>query len=157
MSDGAALVRPATPADLAGVARVDHEVYGAEVYPAFFFRQALDLWPDGLRVADAGGAVVGYVLSAPSAREGEAWVLSLAVSADARGRGVGGALMLGALEALARGGAREVYLTASPANTGAVGLYHRLGFTTERASPDHFGPGETRLLLRYDVPGATSP
>src|SRR5690606_37547358 len=128
---------------------VEREAFGDEAYHAFFFRQAHDLWPELLRVAEASsGDIAGYVLAAPAARPGEAWVLSAAVRAAHRGRGLGAALMEDVQGVLSSRGARAVYLTVAPGNAGAVRLYRRLGFEVEREEADYFGPGERRLVMR---------
>ena len=39
------LLRLATHADMHAIWQIDADVFGEDVYPAFFFRQAMDLWP----------------------------------------------------------------------------------------------------------------
>lgn len=153
-------VRAASPDDLAALAALEREVFGGEAYPAFFFRQAHDLWPELLRVAALpDGAIGGYVLAAVAAVPGEAWVLSTAVRPALRGRGLGAALMEGVGEVLSARGAHAVYLTVHPANGGAVRLYRRLGFRPVREEAHYFGAAEPRLVMRRalgDDPGGTS-
>ena len=45
------LLRLATHADMHAIWQIDADVFGEDVYPAFFFRQAMDLWPALLVVA----------------------------------------------------------------------------------------------------------
>jgi ribosomal protein S18 acetylase RimI-like enzyme len=145
-------IRAATPADLAAVWAIDREVFGAEAYPHFFFRQAYDLWGELLRVAPLpSGGLAGYVMGALSAQAHEGWVLSAAVRPACRGRGLATQLTSGLLETLAARGARSVLLTVHPGNAGALGLYAKLGFRVERQEADYFGPGEPRLVLRLAV------
>lgn len=143
------LIRPATVADLAGVWAVEREVFGEEVYPAFFFRQALDLWGELLLVAESPtGEVAGYALGAPSLRAGEGWVVSAAVLPAHRGGGVGGRLTRALLDACAGRGMTEVRLTVHPENAAAVALYRRLGFDVAGEEAEYFGLGEPRLVMR---------
>lgn len=44
--------------------QIDADVFGEDVYPAFFFRQAMDLWPALLVVAELEGRLLGYALGA---------------------------------------------------------------------------------------------
>jgi mycothiol synthase len=61
-------------------------------------------------------------------RGDQAWVTSLGVSRDARGRGIGSALLQGAFEAFAGRRIRPVVLVVDAANlTGATALYERAG------------------------------
>ena len=56
------LLRTATHNDMHAIWQIDAKVFGEDVYPAFFFRQAMDLWPELLLVAEYEGQLVGYVL-----------------------------------------------------------------------------------------------
>ncbi|AXE34666.1 GNAT family N-acetyltransferase [Chromobacterium phragmitis] len=141
-------LRPARQADLAAVFAIEQAVFGSHVYPDFFFRQALDLWPDWFWLAvDEAGSPAGYALGAPSQKPDELWLLSLALLPSCRGRGAGKALMQAALQAM-RPRARSIRLTVDPANP-AAGLYRKLGFAEIAHEDDYFGPGEARLLLEW--------
>lgn len=146
------LIRAAEKSDLDAVWEVERGVFGSDLYPRFFFRQALDLWGGLLRVAaPPSGALAGYVLAAPSWRPGEAWILSAAVRGEHRGRGVGARLTRDVLGVLAASGAREVLLTVDRDNRRARGLYEKLGFRVEGEEADYFGPGEPRVLMRREL------
>lgn len=148
------LIRPATVSDLAAVWAVEREVFGAEVYPAFFFRQALDLWSELLLVAESPtGEVAGYALGAPSLRPGEGWIVSAAVLPAHRGGGVATRLTRALLDACAGRGMTEVRLTVHPGNPAAVGLYRKLGFAVVGEEADYFGLGEPRLVMRFALGG----
>ncbi|WP_375055574.1 GNAT family N-acetyltransferase [Zobellella sp. DQSA1] len=138
-------IRTATKADMQAIYRLERSSFGSHCYPDFFFRQAHDLWPRYLWVAD-DGELAGYCLGGTGAAPGEGWILSLAVAESCRGRGLGKALLLQAIGALEAGGCRSVRLTVSPDNP-ALGLYLALGFVTERREEAYFGPGEPRLVL----------
>ena len=141
------MISPATPADLPALAALERAVFAHEVYPGFFFRQAHDLWPRWLLVArDEAGAVTGYVLGAPAAEAGRAWLLSAATAPDARGRGVGARLLQRLLEGMASEDIRDVRLTVHPDNP-ARRLYERTGFAPVAQDAAYFGPGEPRLVL----------
>ncbi len=58
-----------------------------------------------------------------------AWIEDVVVDAAARGRGVGEALNLAALERARAAGARTVDLTSRPSREAANRLYQRLGFS----------------------------
>ncbi|POZ62059.1 GNAT family N-acetyltransferase [Chromobacterium alticapitis] len=141
-------LRQVRRADLAAVFAIEQAVFGSHVYPDFFFRQALDLWPDWFWLAeDKAGKPVGYALGAPSQQPDELWLLSLALLPESRGRGAGKALMQAALSAMMPR-ASGIRLTVDPANPAAA-LYRRLGFVETGREDDYFGPGEPRLLMRW--------
>jgi ribosomal protein S18 acetylase RimI-like enzyme len=82
------------------------------------------------REPDHGGEIVGtltlVVFSIPTGNRG--WIEDVVVDADARGKGIGTALILTALERAAELGARTVDLTSRPSREAANRLYQRLGF-----------------------------
>ena len=140
-------VRGAGVADLAAMAALERVVFGIDSYPPFFFRQALDLWPAHLWVADDGAGLAGYALGAPGARAGEAWLLSLAVDPARRGQGHAQALAGALLQSFAIAGFDRLALTVTPENAAAVRLYERMGFAIEAEEAEYFGPGERRWRM----------
>jgi ribosomal protein S18 acetylase RimI-like enzyme len=79
---------------------------------------------------DADEAMVGsltlVVFSAPTGPR--AWIEDVVVSVEARGKGVGAALVRAALGRAAAEGSRTVDLTSRPSREAANRLYVRLGF-----------------------------
>jgi ribosomal protein S18 acetylase RimI-like enzyme len=146
-ADGGVIVRGAGVADLPGLAALEQAVFAPDAYPAFFFRQALDLWPAHLWVAAERDALCGYVLGGSAARAGEGWMLSLAVREDRRGQGFAVALVNTLLQSFTMRGYDRVVLTVTPSNTAAVRLYERLGFRVEADEAHYFGPGQRRWRM----------
>ncbi len=56
------------------------------------------------------------------------WIVQVGVLPEARGRGIGAALMRESLSRMAADGATEAWLNVNVNNPGAAALYHRLGF-----------------------------
>ncbi len=134
--------------DLPELLRVDREAFPDEPYPHFVLRQLLDLHGDQIIVLDDGGTLHGYVLYVTTQDGYRSWVVSLGVTRDQRGRGLGRRLMLEVLRRLRADGVREVRLTVEPANAAAIMLYRSLGFSSEEGvREDYFGPGEDRLVM----------
>ncbi|MGN9758933.1 N-acetyltransferase family protein [Streptomyces sp. SD31] len=148
ISDRPLTMRGVTEADLPELLRVDREVFPEEPYPYFVLRQHFDAHGDRFLVLDDGECLHGYVLFVNSSDGYVCWVLSLAVSADQRGRGLGKRLMLEVLRQLRRERVHEVRLTVEPTNAAAIQLYRSLGFSTEGGvHGDYLGPGEDRLIM----------
>ena len=97
----------------------------------------LQVWPDG-----------GEVVQGP----GEAEIRALAVRAEARGSGIGRALLAAVMERAASLGVRHLVLLTQPDMKAAHYLYERAGF---RRLPDRdWSPEPGHTLLAYDlVPG----
>jgi ribosomal-protein-alanine N-acetyltransferase len=101
-------------------------------------------------VGQAEGADLGYVLARAIA--GEAEVLSIAVAASARHRGVGRALLAQAMAAASAAGSRDMHLEVSVANGAARALYESLGFTVSGRRPRYYADGADALILRRTLP-----
>lgn len=147
-------IRAATRPDLVEIWRTEQAVFGVDLYPRFFFRQAHDLWGGLVRVAELpGGGLAGHVIGAVSRRPEEAWVLSAAVHPAHRRTGVGGRLFEDLFHTLAGSTVREVRLTVAPDNGDALRLYERLGFRVMHEEADYYGGGERRYVMTAPVPG----
>jgi ribosomal protein S18 acetylase RimI-like enzyme len=109
----------------------------------------------------AGLAAAPAVLRAPrrvwetlrygSAADGDgqlpdAEVLSIAVTADAGGRGIGGALLAAALHELARGGTRSARVVTAVGNDAALAMYERAGFRRRTRTEVHAGVPQEVLV-----------
>lgn len=140
------VLRAARHADMHAIGRLEADIFGEDVYPPFFFRQAMDLWPDLLVVAEQEGRLLGYALGGIGQDRSQGWLLSLAVLPEARGLGLAERMLLRLEQGLTAQGTARVRLTVDPANP-AQRLYLRLGFALLAEEPDYFGAGEDRLLL----------
>jgi ribosomal-protein-alanine N-acetyltransferase len=147
MDDGCR-IRTASPADLAAVAAIEAVAFSDPWSPAAFRAHLADLF----LVADAGGAVSGYVIARAVGQEAE--ILNLAVEPAARGRGIGEALLAEALRRLGAGGRSAVYLEVRPSNTAARRLYAAAGFREVAVRRGYYrAPREDALVLRRDGVG----
>ena len=79
-----------------------------------------------LFVAEGEGGILGFAVFQLAA--GEASLYALNVDPAARRKGVGAALLAGALAALKAEGADQCFLEVRAANAPALALYRRLGY-----------------------------
>jgi ribosomal protein S18 acetylase RimI-like enzyme len=104
----------------------------------------LDHQANTLLVArDQGGAIVGMLtlVSFPLPSGQRARIEDVVVDQDARGRGVGTALTMAAIDLAQRQGARGVDLTSRASRTAANRLYQRLGFQLRDSNVYRYQPG----------------
>ncbi|WP_432155765.1 N-acetyltransferase family protein [Streptomyces sp. bgisy153] len=141
-------IRTARAEDDAELAALDHRTWSTlhavmpepepPLPPFFCERHAVE---DCL-VAEVAGRPVGYLrLGAPTPLAANAHVLQiqgLVVDDDARGRGVGRALIRAALAEARRRGARRLTLRVLGHNTPARRLYESEGFAVEGVLPEEF-------------------
>ena len=121
----------------------------AEAFPRGWSVQS---WEQTIRdhyvaVADGGLGVI-----AMSEVAGTAEVLRVIVSAQARGHGLGRALVVHGLEWASCFGATEVFLEVSADNPIAIRLYKSLGFALLDRRRDYYGPGDDALVYRRVIP-----
>ena len=102
-------------------------------------------------VARRDGEPRGFARIHPRGVAGSPYLASIAVSADARGRGVGSAL-LDAFEARYAGKARYLFLCVSSFNGRARALYERRGYRLVGKLPDYVVDGASELLMAKRLP-----
>jgi ribosomal-protein-alanine N-acetyltransferase len=140
------LTRPARPADLDAIARIEVDSFG-DPWPAEAFRTYLG---GCFLVAEEAGAILGYLVARTAGDEAE--VLDVAVTPAARGRGIGRALLAEALRRLRARGARRAYLEVRESNAAARRLYQSLGFAAVGRRRGYYRqPTEDALVLARDV------
>ena len=92
--------------------------------------EALVQSPSTLFVARDGSAIVGtltlVVFAIPTGLR--AWIEDVVVDESTRGRGVGEALTMAAIDEATRRGVRSIDLTSRPSRVAANALYVKLGF-----------------------------
>lgn len=103
--------------------------------------------------ASSGRTLVGFILSRHAA--GEAEILSVAVAASRRSKGLARALLNLHMRRLAGLGARSIFLEVGEDNVPALKLYRRAGFREVGQRPGYYQQGRDRavtaLVLRRDL------
>ena len=98
-------------------------------------------------VARQGPQLAGCALAFPCAEPPNTFCLhKIMVREDMRGQGIGSRLMHRVLTECDRRGV-EVFLTVDPANSAAVRLYTKWGFTERKFVAGYYRPTEDRLVL----------
>lgn len=111
-------------------------------------------------IAEAGGAMIGFLLDAPAPDPGVREIAWMAVAAEWQDRGIGSRLLERLCEALAVEGVRAVEVATVAESSGYApyvatrAFYHRRGFVDVRVDPDRYWPGGDRLVLRRALPAA---
>ncbi|MFJ3617372.1 GNAT family N-acetyltransferase [Streptomyces iakyrus] len=150
------MLRSVREHDLPELWRLEEEIFSDAAYPAFLFRQLIDLHAEHFLVLDDGtGSLHGYVLAGTTALSRDAWILGLCVAPDHRRQGLARRLMAELLTRLRLTRTERVRLTVEPANHPAIELYRSLGFRPEEPDAgrcrDYFGPGQDRLVMLLEL------
>jgi N6-L-threonylcarbamoyladenine synthase/protein kinase Bud32 len=97
-------------------------------------------------VADSPWGLVGYGGLMEAGDEGH--VMNLAVRPDARGRGLGTAMLSWLIDEAHRRDLSRLTLEVRPSNAGAIDLYHRAGFREVGRRPGYYSDsGEDGLIM----------
>lgn len=141
MSDDAIHVRPAEDRDRRRVALLFAEVAEERLWiatepPVDVDARAAGWILEGDLVAEAAGEIVGSIHVSPSKHGfGE---IGMAVQREWRGRGVGTALMVAAIDWARDHGLHKLSLSVFAHNDAAVALYRKLGFVEEGRRVKHY-------------------
>ncbi len=122
-------LRPYTPEDFESLYAIDQECYAPGIaYSKRTLRWFLRLSGAECLVAEAGGAVAGFLLAE---HEGErAHLITLDVVAAHRRRGLGTALLRAMEQSLAACGVRQVSLETATDNDAAIAFWEKHGYRT---------------------------
>ena len=153
------VIRPAAEYDIPEVLRIERASF-ADPWSADSFHHSLDLdrmrflvaeerrEGDGAETGD--GVLLGYVIALVVLEEAE--IADIAVSRDARRRGVGGMLLDRVSDELGQRGVRSVYLEVRESNTAARSLYESREFKQVGRRRGYYRqPNEDALVLRRDL------
>ncbi len=108
-------------------------------------RAALDRPRTELFIARDHDLRLGFILLDPAGVAGSPYVASIAVTAEARGRGIGSELMAFAERHFA--GRKHLFLCVSSFNPRAQALYRRLGYEYMATFKDYVVDGLSELLF----------
>jgi ribosomal-protein-alanine N-acetyltransferase len=143
------VLRPAREEDIDNVLAIEHTSFG-DPWNRGAFVDLLDDPRVAFLIADAGGAVRGYVVAWFVLDEGE--IGNLAVASNARRQGIGARLLDGAIAAVRKADVDVLYLEVRDSNAAARALYASRGFAEVGRRREYYRkPTEDALVLRLDL------
>ena len=145
-------LRPAAETDMPVIMAIERASFPTDAWSESAMRSTL-LDPDAVaELAELDERVVGYAALLAPIGALDADVLTIAVEAGVRGRGVGRALLTHLLDAAARRGARRVFLEVRADNPVAQGLYASEGFEPIGRRPHYYQPDDVdAVVMRLDL------
>jgi [ribosomal protein S18]-alanine N-acetyltransferase len=142
-------IRPLREGDLPPVLRIERECFSTP-WSMATFRSLMKRTDTDLYVAEADGRVVGYAACWTVIDQAE--LGNVAVASDARGQGIGGALVDAVVERAGSRGALECYLEVRESNEGAQSLYRQRGFEVVGRRTGYYTlPAEDALVMRLTI------
>jgi ribosomal protein S18 acetylase RimI-like enzyme len=144
-------LRDARAADLEALLRLETAAFPGDRIARRSFRRLLGRPSAALRLATAGGSLLGYHLLFFRAGTSVARLYSIAVAAEARGRGIGRLLMEDAARIARKRGRSRLRLVVRVDNRAAIRLYESLGYRRIGRYPDYYDDGMAALRLEGEV------
>jgi [ribosomal protein S18]-alanine N-acetyltransferase len=146
---GEALIRRLCPGDLRRVMEIERECFSTP-WSLSTFHSLMKRTDTDLFVAEVDGEVVAYAACWTVIDQAE--LGNVAVTAAARGRGVGGALVDTVVDTVRERGAVECYLEVRESNGGAQSIYRHRGFIIVGRRPSYYAhPKEDALVMRLAI------
>jgi len=144
-----ATVEQATWRDLNQLRNIEKVCFPQDAWPLWDLIGVLTL-PNVVRLkAVADDRMVGFIAGDIRHSENMAWVATVGVLPEYRGRGIGTALMSACEEQL---GISTIRLSVRLSNEGAVRLYQRLGYQTVGIWPSYYLDGEDAVVMEKQRP-----
>ena len=142
-------IRPMVAADLPRVMEIENACFSTPwkepTFQGLMRRTDTDLF-----AAELDGRLVGYAACWTVIDQSE--LGNVAVATEARGRGVGGALVEAVIDRVTARGAAECFLEVRESNRGAQQLYRQRGFVVVGRRRSYYAhPIEDALVMRLRV------
>jgi [ribosomal protein S18]-alanine N-acetyltransferase len=138
-------IRPVRAEDLPAVHELEEACF-KDPFPPYFINQLAEANPDTFLVALDSGRIVGYAVV-------DDWtdhqhLVSIAVLADSRRRGIGQALFDRLFERLQDG---PLKLELKRSNEGALAFYRKNGFAQTGIAHSYYADGEDAILMEKSI------
>jgi ribosomal-protein-alanine acetyltransferase len=148
-----AALRLARPSDIDRLLALENAAFSGDRIGRASFRRFLAGGTAQLIVAERRGGVAGYALVLFRRGSDKARLYSVAVAPDARGAGVGVALLTAAERAAGARGCASLRLEVREDNAPAIALYRRYGFRPFARVPGYYEDGAAALRFEKDLAG----
>jgi [ribosomal protein S18]-alanine N-acetyltransferase len=143
---GGVRIRTADAADLDAIMDIERASFAASAWERDTMRAELGSeWGRYIVAVDGEGRALGYAGLRAVGAEGD--VQTIAVAAEARGRGIGRALLAELLAEAGRRGVRELFLEVRADNPVARALYESVGFREIGVRPRYYQPADVDAVV----------
>jgi ribosomal-protein-alanine N-acetyltransferase len=134
-------IRLVKSADMDAISELEDASF-EDPFPSYFLSQLADANPDTFLVAEVNGKIVGYAVVDNGIDQQH--LVSIAVSAGLRRKGIGQALLDGLIRRLHEG---SLGLEVRRSNKAAIELYHKNGFTDTGIAHSYYKDGEDAIQM----------
>jgi ribosomal protein S18 acetylase RimI-like enzyme len=143
-SETGVAIEPASLRDLGALRRVEQICFTKDAWPLLDLISVLSFRGVIRLKAVRDKAMIGFIAGDVRRMEGVAWIATVAVLPEYRGRGIGAAL-LQACEAQIP--VNRIRLCVRPSNVVAIRLYERFGYSKAAEWSRYYNDGESALVM----------
>jgi ribosomal-protein-alanine N-acetyltransferase len=137
-------IEPATWRDLNSLRKLEQICFPKDVWPLLDLIGILS-FPNVVRLkAVTDGEMIGFVAADIRRKERLAWIATIAVLPEYRGRGIGGALLRACERQL---DTPHIRLCVRASNEPAINLYRRFGYRRYDLWPRYYSDGEDAIVF----------
>jgi ribosomal-protein-alanine acetyltransferase len=145
------VIRTATSDDLDAIMAIENASFPTDAWPESAMAAELES-PHGRYVVDEEDGIRGYAGLRHLAGGADSDVQTIAVAAEARGRGIGRGLLRELLETARNRNAREVFLEVRADNPVAQALYESEGFVEIGRRARYYQPDDVdAVIMKCDL------
>ena len=142
------MIEPATWRDLNALRHLEKVCFPLDAWPLWDLVGVLTL-PNVVRLkAVVAGEMVGFIAGDIRTSERLAWIATIGVLPEYRGRGIGGVLLQACEGRLKM---PRVRLNVRVSNLSAIHLYQRMGYRQVSIWPRYYQDGEDALILEKSL------
>jgi len=143
-SETGVAIEPATLRDLGALRHLEQVCFPKDAWPLLDLVSVLTFGGVIRLKAVSEKQMIGFIAGDVKRMEGIAWIATLAVLPEFRGRGIG-ATLLQSCEAQIP--VSRIRLCVRPSNEVAIGLYERFGYTKVGEWTKYYTDGESALVM----------
>jgi len=145
-------IRQASPADLSALLQLEEASFSSDRLSRRRLRHWIGAANGSLLVAvDPAGTLLGSCLLLTRRNSRKARLYSIATAANARGRGLGAALLREAEQQARNRDCTQMFLEVAEDNRAALALYQREGYTQTGFLPHFYEDGRDALRLTKQI------
>lgn len=138
--------------DLKAIAEIEKNSFPGSESKPHSLRQMIDLFSDLTFIAEKDGDPVGFILGGIDIKEPKsAWLLSIAVNKECRGKGVAELLLNKLIDHLTELNIKSILLTVDPKNDKALPIFKKWGWLEDSQAIGYFENNDQRFIMRRPI------
>lgn len=141
--------RPYDPQDFAELYALEEACFAPPSrFDRGYMRQLVQRQQAATWIAEQGGRLAGFAIVVWAQRKSEvaAYIQTIEVAPEARGRGIGSGLLARIEESARLAGAALIWLHVEAGNAGAIRLYEAQGYSCEGRRENYYPLGRAALI-----------